>query len=81
MGTLDWHYNSTLSQLSKADKNTPTQFYVCDYQGNRVRTVVESTYLKQHQMSWKNTQQSSLDDVHNIINWNEIEQTLSMLYS
>ncbi|CAC9485089.1 hypothetical protein BPUTSESOX_933 [uncultured Gammaproteobacteria bacterium] len=40
-------------------------------------------------MSWKNTQQSSLadalviehkslselDDVHNIINWNEIEQT------
>ncbi|WP_139682551.1 IS30 family transposase [thiotrophic endosymbiont of Bathymodiolus puteoserpentis (Logatchev)] len=46
-------------------------------------------------MSWKNTQQSSLadalvieqkslselDDVHNIINWNEIEQTLSSLYS
>ena len=46
-------------------------------------------------MSWKNTQQSSLadalviehkslselDDVHNIINWIEIEQTLSNLYS
>ncbi|WP_369177750.1 transposase [Candidatus Thiodubiliella endoseptemdiera] len=46
-------------------------------------------------MSWKNTQQNSfadslvvehkslseLDDVHNIINWNEIEQTLSNLYS
>ena len=46
-------------------------------------------------MSWKNTQQSSLadalvvehkslselDDVHNIIFWPEIEQTLSGLYS
>ena len=46
-------------------------------------------------MSWKNTQQNSfadslviqhkslseLDDVHNIINWNEIEKTLSNLYS
>jgi len=46
-------------------------------------------------MSWKNTQQTSLadalviehkslselDDVHNIINWTEIEQTLSGLYS
>ncbi|VVM27714.1 hypothetical protein BSPWISOXPB_6717 [uncultured Gammaproteobacteria bacterium] len=44
-------------------------------------------------MSWKNTQQNSfadslviehkslseLDDVHNIINWGEIEQTLSNL--
>ncbi|BAS67324.1 IS5 family transposase [Bathymodiolus septemdierum thioautotrophic gill symbiont] len=46
-------------------------------------------------MSWKNTKQNSfadslvvehkslseLDDVHNIINWDEIEQTLSNLYS
>ena len=46
-------------------------------------------------MSWKNTQQASLadalvvehkslselDDVHNIIFWPEIEQTLSGLYS
>ena len=46
-------------------------------------------------MSWKNTQQTSLadalviehkslselDDVHNIIFWPEIEQTLSGLYS
>ncbi len=46
-------------------------------------------------MSWKNTKQNSfadslvvehkslseLDDVHNIINWSEIEQTLSSLYS
>jgi transposase, IS5 family len=46
-------------------------------------------------MSWKNTQQTSLadalvvehkslselDDVHNIIFWPEIEQTLSSLYS
>lgn len=46
-------------------------------------------------MSWRNTKQhsfadalvvehkslSELDDVHNIINWNEIEKTLSSLYS
>lgn len=46
-------------------------------------------------MSWKNTQQrslgddlivnhkslSELDDVHNLINWSEIEQSLSKLYS
>jgi IS5 family transposase len=46
-------------------------------------------------MSWKNTQQNSvadslvvehkslseLDNVHNIIFWSEIEQTLSSLYS
>ena len=46
-------------------------------------------------MSWKNTQQNSfadslviehkslseLNDVHNIINWGEIEQTLSNLYT
>ncbi|WP_157059364.1 hypothetical protein [Bathymodiolus septemdierum thioautotrophic gill symbiont] len=46
-------------------------------------------------MSWKNTKQNSfadslfikhkslseLDDVHDIINWGEIEQTLSNLYS
>ena len=45
-------------------------------------------------MSWKNTQQTSLedaliiehkslsdlDDVHNIINWSEIEQTLFSLF-
>ena len=46
-------------------------------------------------MSWNNTKQNSLadalivqhkslselDDVHSIINWDEIEQTLSNLYS
>jgi len=46
-------------------------------------------------MSWKNTRKTSLSDalviehkslseldgVHHIINWNEIEQTLSNLYS
>jgi glycine cleavage system H lipoate-binding protein len=42
IGTLHWHYNNTLNQLSKADKSNTTQYYVYDYQGRRVRTVVES---------------------------------------
>jgi uncharacterized protein RhaS with RHS repeats len=41
IGTLDWHYNNTLNQLTKADSNT-TQYYIYDHQGNRVRTVTES---------------------------------------
>ncbi|CAC9650512.1 hypothetical protein [uncultured Gammaproteobacteria bacterium] len=52
IGTLDWHYNNTLNQLSKADKNTTTQYYVYDYQGNRVRTVVESNYQVQSQRDY-----------------------------
>ncbi|CAC9635191.1 RHS repeat domain-containing protein [thiotrophic endosymbiont of Bathymodiolus puteoserpentis (Logatchev)] len=42
IGALDWHYNNTLNQLTKADKNNTAQYYVYDYQGKRVRTVVES---------------------------------------
>jgi hypothetical protein len=36
IGTLHWHYNNTLSKLSKPDKTT-IEYYVYDYQGNRVR--------------------------------------------
>jgi hypothetical protein len=42
IGTLHWHYNNTLNQLTKTDKSNTTQYYVYDYQGNRVRTVIES---------------------------------------
>jgi hypothetical protein len=42
LGTLHWHYNNTLNQLTKADKSNTTQYSVYDYQGNRVRSVVES---------------------------------------
>jgi hypothetical protein len=35
-GTLNWHYNNTLNQLTKADKSNITEYYVYDYQGNRV---------------------------------------------
>jgi hypothetical protein len=38
IGNLEWHYNNTLNQLTKADKSNTTQYYVYDYQGNRVRT-------------------------------------------
>jgi hypothetical protein len=37
IGTLDWHYNNTLNKLNKPDK--PTQYYVYDYQGKRVRVT------------------------------------------
>jgi hypothetical protein len=40
IGTLNWHYNNTLNQLNKQDKNT-TEYYVYDYQGSRVRTVMK----------------------------------------
>jgi hypothetical protein len=43
------HYNNTLNQLTKADKNNTTQYHVYDYQGNRVRTVVESDHKVQNQ--------------------------------
>ncbi|CAC9467418.1 hypothetical protein, partial [uncultured Gammaproteobacteria bacterium] len=42
IGNLDWHYNNTLNQLTKVDKSNTTQYSVYDYQGRRVRTVVES---------------------------------------
>ncbi|VVH59942.1 hypothetical protein BSPCLSOX_330 [uncultured Gammaproteobacteria bacterium] len=52
IGTLYWHYNNTLNKLTKADKNNITQYYVYDYQGNRVRTVVESDHQIQSQRGY-----------------------------
>ncbi|VVH67105.1 hypothetical protein BSPLISOX_792 [uncultured Gammaproteobacteria bacterium] len=52
IGTLHWHYNNTLNQLSKPDKSNTTQYYVYDYQGNRVRTVVESNNQAQSQRDY-----------------------------
>jgi hypothetical protein len=40
IANLEWYYNNTLNKLTKADNNT--QYYVYDYQGSRVRTVIES---------------------------------------
>ncbi|CAC9436407.1 hypothetical protein [uncultured Gammaproteobacteria bacterium] len=48
IGTLNWYYNNTLGKLKKADSNT-TQYYVCDYQSKRVRTVTESNHQVQSQ--------------------------------
>jgi hypothetical protein len=45
LGTLDWHYNNTLNQLTKANKTNIIEHYVYDYQGNRARTVVESDHV------------------------------------
>ncbi|CAC9532706.1 hypothetical protein [uncultured Gammaproteobacteria bacterium] len=52
IGTLHWHYNNTLNQLSKADKSNTTQYYIYDYQGRRVRTVVESNNQVQSQRDY-----------------------------
>jgi hypothetical protein len=38
----EWHYNNTLNKLTKTDKPNTTQYYVYDYQGNQVRSVIES---------------------------------------
>ncbi|VVH66024.1 hypothetical protein BSPLISOX_2530 [uncultured Gammaproteobacteria bacterium] len=51
IGALHWHYNNTLNQLTKADSNT-TQYYIYDYQGNRVRTVTESNQQVQSQRDY-----------------------------
>jgi RHS repeat-associated protein len=51
IGTLHWHYNNTLSKLNKPDKTT-TQYYVYNYQGNRVRTVIESDQQVQSQRDY-----------------------------
>jgi hypothetical protein len=40
IANLEWYYNNTLNKLTKADKTT--QYYVYDYQGNQVRSVIES---------------------------------------
>jgi hypothetical protein len=42
IGTLHWYYNNTLNQVTKADKSNTTQYYVYNYRGRRVRTVIES---------------------------------------
>ena len=52
IGALHWHYNNTLNQLSKADKSNTTQYYVYGYQGNRVRSVVESDHQVQSQRDY-----------------------------
>ncbi len=51
IGTLHWHYNNTLGKLSKPDKTT-IEYYVYDYQGNRVRSVVESDHQVQSQRDY-----------------------------
>ncbi|SSC08958.1 RHS repeat domain-containing protein [bacterium endosymbiont of Bathymodiolus sp. 5 South] len=51
IGTLNWHYNNTLNQLNKQDKNT-TEYYVYDYQGSRVRAVIESDNQVQSQKDY-----------------------------
>ncbi|VVH64669.1 hypothetical protein BSPLISOX_1849, partial [uncultured Gammaproteobacteria bacterium] len=52
IGTLHWHYNNTLNQLTKTDKSNTTEYYVYDYQGNRVRSVVESNNQVQSQRDY-----------------------------
>jgi RHS repeat-associated protein len=52
IGNLEWHYNNTLNKLTKADKPNTTQYYVYDYQGNRVRTVIESSHQVQSQRDY-----------------------------
>ena len=52
IGNLDWHYNNTLNKLIKADKSNTVQYYVYDYQGRRVRTVVESNNQAQSQRNY-----------------------------
>jgi hypothetical protein len=43
------HYNNTLNKLTKTDKLNTIQYYVYDYQGRRVRTVIESDQKTQSQ--------------------------------
>ncbi|CAC9536018.1 hypothetical protein [uncultured Gammaproteobacteria bacterium] len=52
IGNLEWHYNNTLNKLTKADKPNTTEYYVYDYQGKRVRTVVESNNQTQSQRDY-----------------------------
>ncbi|VVH60063.1 hypothetical protein BSPCLSOX_2559 [uncultured Gammaproteobacteria bacterium] len=52
IGTLHWYYNNTLNQLTKADKSNTTQYYVYNYRGRRVRTVIESNNQVQHQRDY-----------------------------
>ncbi|VVH64140.1 hypothetical protein BSPLISOX_788, partial [uncultured Gammaproteobacteria bacterium] len=50
IANLDWYYNNTLNKLTKAGNNT--QYYVYDYQGSRVRTVIESNQQVQSQRDY-----------------------------
>jgi RHS repeat-associated protein len=50
IANLEWYYNNTLNKLTKADNNT--QYYVYDYQGSRVRTVIESNQQTQSQRDY-----------------------------
>jgi hypothetical protein len=43
IANLDWYYNNTLNKLTKADKPNTTQYYVYDYQGNRVHKHINSS--------------------------------------
>ncbi len=52
IGTLNWHYNNTLNKLTKTDKLNTIQYYVYDYQGRRVRTVIESDQKTQSQRDY-----------------------------
>ncbi|VVH60032.1 Putative insecticidal toxin complex [uncultured Gammaproteobacteria bacterium] len=52
IGNLEWYYNNTLNKLNKADKPNTTQYYVYDYQGNRVRSVIESDHQVQSQRDY-----------------------------
>ncbi|SSC07285.1 RHS repeat domain-containing protein [bacterium endosymbiont of Bathymodiolus sp. 5 South] len=52
IGALYWHYNNTLNQFTKADKPNTTQYYVYDYQSNRVRSVIESNHQVQSQRDY-----------------------------
>jgi hypothetical protein len=53
ISNLDWYYNNTLNKLTKADKPNPTQYYVYDYQGKRVRTVTASNQQVQSQRDYR----------------------------
>ncbi|CAB5496568.1 RHS repeat-associated core domain-containing protein [Bathymodiolus thermophilus thioautotrophic gill symbiont] len=64
IGTLNWHYNNTLSKLTKQDQTNAIEYYVYDHQGNRVRTVIESN----HQVQNQKTYFPSLDILTNINN-------------
>ncbi|CAB5497885.1 Putative toxin subunit [Bathymodiolus thermophilus thioautotrophic gill symbiont] len=50
IGNLNWHYNNTLSKLTKQNKTT--EYYVYDHQGNRVRTVIETNDQIQSQRNY-----------------------------
>jgi len=51
IGTLDWHYNNSLNKLTR-DNKTTTEYYIYDYQGNRVRTVLEFNQKIQRQRGY-----------------------------